>query len=174
MADERKIVIVLKTEGGNGGATGAAEEQEQESPAELSSKSTKIAIAAMAAKQILSTAVSEGLQWANYEIDKNLNLDDNYIAQREKNIALQLIGKAGSFASTIFSSTAAGAIVGNVPGAIIGFILGTAQAVSSTVRENIQSYEQQDIMLRQMDAQLSYTRQRAGWSTSAASIGEDL
>ena len=174
MADERKIVIVLRTEGGNGSATGAAEEQEQESPAELSSKSTKIAIAAMAAKQILSTAVSEGLQWANYEIDKNLNLDDNYIAQREKNIALQLIGKAGSFASTIFGGATAGAIVGGPIGAAIGATLGLVQAVSSTVRENIQSYEQQDIMLRQMDAQLSYTRQRAGWSVSAASIGEDL
>lgn len=172
MADERKIVIVLKSEDiASSNSVGEENKEPENLPKQASDKK---AIAAFAAKEMTSAVVSEVLNWANYEWDKSLNLNDDYIGQRQKTIALQLINKGASFASTIFSATAYGAMIGQGAGAVVGAVLGTVQATSSVIRENIQAREQEEIQLRQMEAQLSYTRQRAGWSTQAGSIGEDL
>ena len=95
-------------------------------------------------------------------------------SEPNKNIALMQINRATSAVSTIGSMTASGASVGGWVGAIIGAFIGTVTAGAGIIRSNIQGQEQQDIALRQMDAQLQFTRSRAGWSLQAASIGEDL
>ena len=175
-ADERKVVIWLKSEDSNGGQKdNASPEDNKVNPEENANKSPSAAIAIFAAERLASAITSEALNWAKFEIDKSLNLDDNYMAQRDLSIALQLIGKETSFMSTIVGFAVSGAMIGGGPiGAAVGAAIGTAVSIASTVRENTQSIIQEDIMLRQMESQLSYTRQRAGWSTKAASIGEDL
>ena len=173
MADERKIVIVLKAENDTN-----AQEEKVSTGTEENTKQTKgqiaVAVVAWAVKELLSTAASEALNWAMFEVDKNLMLKDDYIGQRNKRIALQCINRTASNINTIYGSTASGAALGGAGGAIVGFLVGTAHVVSSTVRENVQNNFMQNVQLAQMNAQLSYTRQRSGWSTNAASIGEDL
>lgn len=174
MADNRSIVITLKIE--NDGSSGIT------SPASVSStsstKGTKssagVALAAWAVSQAVQTTVSELVAWGEYNWNKELTLNDDYIGQRNKQIALTQINRGISAVGSIFSSTASGAAVGGVAGAIIGFVVGTATQVANITRGNLQAQEQQDIRLRQMEAQLDFTRSRAGWSLKAASIGEDL
>lgn len=173
-SDERKIVIVLKSET-EGATTGEKNEVSKADNPELEkNSSTSNAIAAFAAKQLVATTISEVSNWAMYEWNKNLNLNDDYIGQRNKQIAMQCIAKTAGAANTIFNSAAMGAMVGGPWGAAIGAAIGATQVVTSTIRENLQAEEQQRIQLAKMDAQLDFTRKRAGWSTTAASIGEDL
>lgn len=175
MADERKIVIVLKAE--NASSVSQTQEPEKvKTGAEEteSSTSSSVAIAAFAAKEIISTTISEITDWAMYEWDKNLMLEDDYVGQRNKNIAMQCISKVGGAANTVFNTTIAGATIGGPWGAAIGAAIGIAKVASSTIRDNVQHQQMQDIQLAQMNMQLSYTRNRIGWSTNAASIGEDL
>lgn len=176
MADERKIVIVLRTEGGTSGGERTGEKQDaiKAITPEEEKGSVGQAIAAMAAFKIAEATTSEVLNWGNYLWDRKLTLTDDYVGQRQKNIALQLMNKGMSIAGNIFSLTAYGAMIGGPLGGAFGAAIGTVISIASVARENAQAYEQQEIQLRQMNAQLGYTRQRAGWSTTAASIGEDL
>ena len=184
--DTKEIKIVLETrdgdsEGGSGssaasGSSDRADVKASKDASQSSKGSTDIRQTAgwILASQAVKMAVDEGMAWVVYEVNKNFALDDNYIAQRQMSIASQAINWGVSSASTIVSSTASGALVGGPVGAIVGAALGTTKVVASTVRQNVIAQEQQDIMLRKMQAQLDFTRNRAGWSTQAASIGEDL
>ena len=58
--------------------------------------------------------------------------------------------------------------------AIIGAVIGISTQVAAIVRSNVQGRDQQNIQIRQWNEQMSFTRARAGFSTHAASIGEDL
>lgn len=171
--DNRSIVITLKLDSGEGVL--------QEKPTDTTSTqqktdkgSTAKAIAAFAAVQATQIATNEVVAWGEYYWNKELTLNDDYVGQRNKNLAITQINRGINVISTIGSMTASGAAVGNWVGAIVGAVLGTATAVAGIARSNIQGQEQQDIALKQMDAQLQFTRSRAGWSTKAASIGEDL
>ena len=171
-SDSRSIVITLKLEGSEGQGNNPTDTQETSNNSD--NNRTAKALAVFAVGKAIEIAVSEVVAWADYNWNKELTLNDDYIGQRNKNIALMQINRAVSAISTVGSSIAAGAMVGGVPGAIIGGVLGVAKVFSSTIRGNVQGQEQQNIMIRQMDAQLEFTRSRAGWSTRAGSIGEDL
>lgn len=138
------------------------------------SSSTSNALAAFAAKQLVVSVINEATAWGMYEWDKNLALNDDYIGQRTKRIAVEQISKAAGMAGTVFNMAASGAMIGGPWGAVIGAALGVTQVASSTIRENLIGQEQQNISLAQMEASLNYTRRRVGWSSVAASIGEDL
>lgn len=173
MADNRSIVITLKlqSEEDKTDVNNQVDTQKAESESDNDKKS-KSAYAALAL-QIGSTALSEVAAWAEYYWNKELTLTDDYIGQRNKNIAMTQISRAINVATTTGSWTAMGAALGPV-GAVIGGILGAAVSISGIVRSNVQGQEQEDIAIRQMNAQLGFTRSRAGWSLQAASIGEDL
>lgn len=132
------------------------------------------AAAAFAAIQLVSIAARDVVTWTNYEWDKALQLNDDYIGQRNKAILNTAISKTTSAIGSIAASTAAGASVGGVWGAAIGFAIGTVSAVGNIHLANYQAMDQQNIQIRQMEAQLGFTRSRQGWSTEAGSIGEDL
>ena len=173
MADNRSIVITLKLKSADdkSDVNNQVDTQKTEEESDNDKKS-KSAYAALAL-QVGSTAINEVAAWAEYYWNKELTLTDDYIGQRNKNIALTQIGRAVNVVTTTGSWAAMGAALGPV-GAIIGGILGAAVSVSGIVRSNVQGQEQEDIAIRQMNAQLSFTRSRAGWSLEAASIGEDL
>lgn len=173
--DNRSIVITLKID--NSGSE-AIDTSNQTSTTKVSNdtdkNSTAKAVAAFAVAQTVQAAVSEGMNWAEYYWNKELMLNDDYIGQRNKRIAMTQINRTISAVSGTISATASGAAVGGPIGAIIGFVIGAGTQIAGIARSNIQGQEQQDIMLRQIDAQLQFTRSRVGWSTQAASIGEDL
>lgn len=171
--DNRAIVITLKLDSQsdeqNNNPTNTTQTKQS------TDKDSKAkAVAVFAATQVIETIASEVVAWAEYNWDRTLKLNDDYVGQRNKNIAITQINKAVGAISTIGSMTAAGASIGGAAGAIVGAILGTATTVAGIARSNLQGQDQQDIALRQMNAQLQFTRSRAGWSTQAASIGEDL
>lgn len=172
MADNRSIVITLKLD--NSG--NSVEEQPTDTSA-ASSKTDKNgsakAIAAFAAIQVTKIVVNEAVAWGEYYWNKELTLNDDYIGQRNKNIAISQISAGASALGTIGSFTAFGATFGPW-GAAIGAAIGTIAATVEIVRSNKQGEDQQNIQLKQMNTQLDFTRARAGWSLRAASIGEDL
>lgn len=112
------------------------------------------------AKQVVGLVANEVL----YEINKYYTLTDNVEGKRDLNIALGLIHRGGQ----IVGPTIAGSYFGPV-GAVIGFGVGIGREVISLY----QGYDQQNIQLRQLNTQLEYSRQRAGYSLTSGSIGED-
>ena len=173
-ADNRSITITLKLDEGKEDLDTQKSVNTSSTASKEDNGGTAKAVAAFAVAQTAQAVASEVVAWAEYEWIKELTLSDDYIGQREKNIALTQINRGISAVSSIASATASGAAVGGWVGAIIGFVIGTGTQIASIARSNVQGQEQQDIQIRQMNAQLSYTRSRAGWSTQAASIGENL
>lgn len=102
---------------------------------------------------------------ATYEINKWFTLNDDYIGQRNVNAALNVISKAKS----IYTTVAAGVVVGGAVGGIIAAV-GSLLTLGIDIAQN---YDRQNIQIKQMDAQLQYQRQRAGYSLTSGRIGED-
>lgn len=173
MADNRSIVITLKIDND----TNATDTSNQTNTNKVSSKedndSNSKALAGWAVTQSMQVVASEVINWADYYWNKDIILNDDYIGQRSKQIATTQINRAINTISSVASTTMIGAHFGPV-GAAIGFLIGAGTQVASIARSNIQGQQQQNIQIRQMNAQLDFTRSRAGWSTQAASIGEDL
>lgn len=144
------------------GATKSQEEIEKQTTTASSLANHAInALVISTAKKVVGIALNEAL----YEVNKYFTLTDNVEAKRDLNIALGLIRRSGRLAKT----TLAGAIQGGIPGAVIGFGLGFAGEVVSVY----QGYDQQNIQIRQLETQLEYTRERAGYSLTSGSIGEN-
>ena len=172
-ADTRSVVITLRLDSGN-----ESDISEQTNTTKVSNDTDKNgaakAVAVWAVSNTVQMASSEVVNWTEYFTNKTLVLKDDYIGQRNKNIATTQVNRAISAVSTIGSMTASGAAMGGWIGAVIGAVVGTTSVVFGSVRSNLQGQQQQDILIKQMDAQLGFTRSRAGWSVTAASIGEDL
>lgn len=176
MADTREVKIVLETvDGSAGGTSSETERADTQANAQASKTSNKQGWAAFNAfaSSIGEKLATEATSWANYEITRDFNLNDDYIGQRNLNIAMQAVNWGISSASTIASSTFMGASFGPV-GAAIGAAIGIGTVAAKTIRSNIQAMEQQQIAINQREALLDFTRQRSGWSLKAASIGENL
>lgn len=177
-ADERSVKVTLEVKQTDSNKANTSSQTETSSSSSVASEndndSSAKATAKFAVTQCIQVAASEVVSWAEYKWNQELTLTDDYVGQRNKTIAMTQINRTISTISTVGSMTAAGAAVGGPVGAAIGAVIGLATSVSSIVRSNIQGQEQQNIQLAQMNASLSFTRQRTGWSTTAASIGEDL
>lgn len=167
MPDTKNIVITLKYEGETTSNVEDKAKQDKVDPAlknnqDSSDGGAAKAIAIQAGERVLNEITS----LAEYEWNKSLNLSDDYIGQRQKQVAMQCVNTTISTISTVGSFAAIGGPIGAVVGLLVSGV--------SLGKQIWQNYDQENIRLRQMDAQLSYTRARAGWSTNAASIGEDL
>ena len=95
-----------------------------------------------------------------YQLVKNFELTDNYIGLQNMNIALNIGGKAFSYAAAIAVSGPAGAAFA------ISDMIRTSQSMSH-------NYYEQKIRIAKMDAQLQFNRERAGYSLTAGSRGEN-
>ena len=175
-ADNRSIVITLKLETkDDADVSDATKETDNSNVAAQAGKGAAAkTLAIYAAKEVVETAAREAVDWGEYFWNRELTLNDDYIGQRDKQIALTQINRTISFASSIGGGAAAGTTILPGVGTAIGAMIGAIKSVTSIIRSNLQGQDQQNIMLRQMDAQLDFTRSRAGWSIQAASIGEDL
>lgn len=175
MADERSIVITLKVDKAQENEANTSNQTSSSSSVQSNDKdSTGKALASWAAVQLANTTVQEVTAWGEYFWNRELMLTDDYIAQRNKQIVSTHVNRVIGAASTIGSSAAQGAMIGGWVGAILGAAIGTLNVGLNIVRSNVEGQKQQDLQLKQLDAQLQFTRSRAGWSTHAASIGEDL
>ena len=174
--DKRSIEITLKLNDAADDDSNVSAKTDTSNKSNDKDKSVK-AIATAFVLREAEVLANEIIAQAEYVWDRDLMLQDDYIGQREKRIALTQIKRGISVGTGILSSAAAGAALAGPAapaGAVIGAVLGTVNQVFGIVRSNYQGQDQQNIMLRQMNAQLDFTRSRAGWSLNAASIGEDL
>lgn len=110
------------------------------------------------AKEVVTSEV-------RYEVNKNFTLHDDYVGQRDLNIALGVASKIYGIAN----ATISGAITGGPVGAGIAF----AGSVAIEAVGVYQRLDQQNIKIAQMDKQLEYNRVRAGYSLTSGSIGEN-
>ena len=176
MADNRSIVITLILDKNSTSNDTAVSNQTDSSKVSTSTDNDSKAKAAGWAltSQAIATSASEVISWAEYYWDRELMLNDDYVGQRNKRIALTQINRGIGFVSSAISSAASGAALGGPIGAAIGAAIGIATSVAGIVRSNVQGQQLQGDSIRQMNEQLSFTRSRVGWSTHAGSIGEDL
>ena len=173
MADNRSIVITLKLDNSDDNDANVSNQVDTSNKKNDKDKTNK-AVALYAAQQISSLVTSEVLNWAEYYWNRELTLNDDYIGQRNKTIITTQINRGINVASGLFSGLSGGMAIGGAAGAFVGLLIAGATQIASIARSNQQGQDQQNIMLRQMDAGLNFTRSRVGWSLKAASIGEDL
>ena len=108
------------------------------------------------------------LNEAKYEIKKYFMLKDDYAGAQQMQVAEQMITSIIGFTAGIAGAIIAGGPVGAAAAAVA--IIGAGIKVGIDIYQNM---DQQRIKLNQINAQLQYNRQRAGYSLTAGSIGEN-
>lgn len=122
-----------------------------------------ILVASVLVNQVYERTKQIVIDEAMYQINKHFELADDFEGKRDLNIALSVVGKAKNLAtSTQAGATlgSAGGPIGTVVGAVVGFSLGVIGEVVSIYHK----FDEQDRANALRDAQLDYTRQRAGYS----------
>ncbi len=100
-----------------------------------------------------------------YQQGKYYRLADDYLGEQNMNIALNVISKVVSVATA--------AKVGLAVAGPVGAVAVVAMSAIGLGIQTAHNKEQEDIKLKQMNNQLQFNRQRAGYSLTAGSIGEN-
>lgn len=117
------------------------------------------------ANQVFNEVKSIVVNEAKYEVGKYFDLHDDYVGERDLNIAMTIVSDVAS----IGKATLIGAQTGGLAGASVGFILASATQIVNVY----QNLDKQSIKIKQLDTQLQYSRTRAGYSLTSESIGEN-
>lgn len=115
--------------------------------------------------QVFDTLKKNITTEAKYQINKYFVTRDDYIGQRNLNIAMAKISMVTDIGATI----ATGALAGGLPGAVVAGVTSlvtTAVGIYNTL-------DAQNLKVDQMNAQLAFTRQRSGYSLTSGSVGEN-
>lgn len=171
MAEGKEIVIRIINE--NGASTSASQtdvigNQSKKSSEEYLNTAVMSSLLSRAASQAKNLIVNE----AKYEIDLHYNLTDNYLGQQNMNIALSIFNKVVGFGESVVVGAKVGS-VGGVVGAAIGALFGAVFSTAKISTEILHNYQQERIKINQMNTNLEFNRQRAGYSLTAGSIGEN-
>lgn len=168
MADNKRIIIELRTITGNGGSASRSGDSGDDSSSAHDDTANlnyiihpiKSAEKALLGKSVLlnqayGLAKQAVKQSVMYGINRHFNLTENYMAQTDMQNILTTIGKVSSLASAV----GAGAMLGaGAPGAIIA-------AVGWVVNEGIgvyQRFDQAYIQLNEGNMQSNFQRVRMG------------
>lgn len=164
-----RIVETNEGAGGGGGTDKPKKEKKEKRPSKKKSVkenndvSTALTTSVIqhAAKRLLSIGINE----VNYQIDKYLMLHDNYIAQQTKAHAEVL----SSTVDTIAKSIAGGFMTGGPIGALI-----MAGVEGAHLEQKIRiAREKEEMKIKEIENQLQFNRQRAGFSLTAGPTGEN-
>lgn len=168
MADTRSIdVNILVTEiEGDGGTTPTLPKPKVPTADKGKDNTNLSKMASALLHEAYNYAKQDIVQIASYEVNKYFNLHDDYIGQRNLTIAKNVLSKAVGMGTAI----AGGFVLGGVVGSAVALI-GTTASLGIEIAQN---YDQENIKIRQMNAQLEYSRLRAGYSLTSESIGENL
>lgn len=102
---------------------------------------------------------------AKYQINKYFNTRDDYIGQRNLNVATSMANMAIGLGSSIVAGFMTGGPVGAAVAGVTS-VLSTAVSVYNTL-------DAQNLKVDQMNAQLQFTRQRSGYSLTSGSVGDN-
>lgn len=166
MAEIREVVIKIK-----------GEEGEKKVTPETNKKTKKVdtfeAVSSIIYNQAFEHLKSEFINELNYEMNKQFVLNDDYVSQRKVTALKNITSRALSIGTSIVSGAKAGSMVLPGVGTAVGAI---TMAVVSAINLGVdiyQNYDQANIGLRQRNAQLDFTRERAGYSLTSGSVGEN-
>lgn len=181
MADTREIVVTIRNEGGGGGQTvvpgspgkpddsasgkTANKTADAVSDAALERQQAMITIAVQLGERALKQAANTVVQNADFLIERSYYLKDDYIGQRTYNEAKAAITGIAQDAASIASWSSLGPA---------GLAVGALLTVGSRAIGFAKNVDAQNLRLKQMDATLQFGRQRAGFSLSGGSVGENL
>ena len=173
--ETRAITITIRAKGEAKAEDSAkkANPEEKNQEAKGEAKSAAQNLSSWLIHRALNEAASQLKSAVDYEFSKYYTTHDDYIGQRNYEIAKAQINLAVSVGTSLYSGMSMGASIGGPVGAAVGL---AASAVSSGVNLALQysrAMEQQQLKIDQMNAQLSYTRQRSGYSLTSGSIGEN-
>jgi hypothetical protein len=175
MSDIRSVEIVIRQKGSSSKNTATAEQAAYDPSSEIDMVSPdasyssfdefkKVVNYTIAGVSIKNTAENI-VKRTDYAITRYFKLNDDYIGQRNYNDAKNVLGKIASTAAFAASATA---VFGP-----IGGIVSIVSSVVSTGVDIIGNYVQTYDEMNKVNAQLSFTRVRAGYSLTAGSTGED-
>ena len=125
------------------------------------------------AHQAFNTVKSQIEAEANYEISRYFTIYDDVAGERNLAMAKAYINHAVSMGYQVYYGAVTGAGIAGPVGGFAGAVLAGSVAGVGMALEARRALEQQDLRIAQAEAQLGYTRQRAGWSLTAGSIGEN-
>ena len=172
---EGEIIVRIKDEsniekGNNGTAintkTGKIRTDTQSSESEEANAG--ILVASVLVNQAYERTKQVVINEAMYQINKHFELTDDFEGKRDLNIALSIVGRTKNLATSTLAGAklgSAGGPIGTVIGAVVGFSLGAVGDVISTYHK----FDEQNRINALRDAQLEYTRQRAGYSLTGES-----
>lgn len=172
MAELREVVITIKQDS----VATPEKPNEQATGDNKIAEATKKSGGISAGMSVLVNQVYQHMRTqveteAKYQVNKYFNMRDDYINQRNMNNALSVIGMAVSFGASVVAGAKLGASFGGV-GAVVGAIAGATFSGVSTGLSIYRALDQQNISISQLNAQLSFARERTGFSLVSGSIGE--
>lgn len=133
----------------------------------------KNALFAVFAMQAFNYAKEMTINSAEYFIERSFQLTDDYEGQRDFNIAKGFLKRGIAIGGAIVSGAVTGFKAGGPIGAVIGASVSGVGSIGMDVINTAQGIDKQNIAIAQLNEQLSYTRQRAGYSLTSGSIGDN-
>lgn len=179
MADTREIRIYI--EGGSSKATqmipsaGNADLAASKARAGTGDaiSSTTSTLGSVLANQAFEYVKKELGNELEYEIGKAITMRDDYVAQRRLSATYSIASKGASAYAAVAGGYEIGSSLGIAYGGPIGAALAAIGIAASIGVDIYQNYDRQRIAINKQEAQLDYLRQRAGYSLTSGSIGED-
>lgn len=170
MAEEAQVIIRIKNEQTTNANVG--ENQTINSSDVTGAKKSNTANSSVKSAFVMSqiqkagkSLASLGVDLVSYNINRHFMLSDNYLAQQQMSIAIDVVSRTAGAAMSI----AGGALVAGPYGAVAAAIV----EVAKTGINIFKNYDQENLRIKAMDAQLNFNRRRAGYSLTAGSRGED-
>lgn len=174
MAETRSITITIRQAKG---VAPTPETPRPEGSREVEKRAVSMNGPTVAASVLFNQLYQAGKQAvvseARYQVERYFDVNDDYVGKRNLEEAMSALGASFSFASAAVAGATAmsgAGPLGMAAGATVGLIAtGIGKAVDISQRLDAQRLE-----IEKADAQLAFSRQRAGWSLTAGSIGEGL
>lgn len=165
MADERIVKVVIEQSFTSNDASSSERVKTPNNSSKIKSKIdsfTNTYVSNFIINQSKSIIKEESKYW----LDRKFNLEDDYVSQRNVNIASNIINRAiGDIGSIASASLIAPPF---------GFAVASVAVGVSLITDIVKNYQQQSDNIRIMNNQLNFSRVRSGYSLTAGSIGENL
>lgn len=165
MADERVVKVVIEQSFTSSESNTSERIQTPNNSSKIKSKVESFTNTYVS-NFIINQAKSIIKEESKYWLDRKFNLEDDYVTQRNVNIASNIISRSISDIGSIASATM---IAGPV-----GFVISSVAVGVGLITDTIKNYQQQNDNIRIMNNQLNFSRVRSGYSLTAGSIGENL
>ena len=166
MAETRRIVITIRHgKGKRPTPSNPKPTPSRKAKKVVEDKGTSIGTSVLA-NQVYENVKAMLKQTAEYEIDKYFDTKNDYVAKRDLSEALTYINMASSIATATY--------VGFKTGGSVGAAIGAGLVLSHQALNVSLALERQRMAIERSDAQLAFSRDRAGFSLTAGSRGENL